>query len=103
MRDGTYDEQEEVSSNLSELKRSCSEYTVETTSTNLEIEKLHKSIENIKSQIAVYNNDTESVARNIQEKKQKYTHVKSKVDDAVFDKSRLLMMIKDRKVISYTI
>lgn len=55
-------------------------------------------IEEIKSQIAVYNNDTDAVSRVVEERKQKYWAVKNKVEDALFEKSRLLSMIKNRKV-----
>jgi chromosome segregation ATPase len=83
---------------LSSLKHKCSSYTGQINSINHNIDKLRRQIEALKSQIAIHNNDTGFITKTIREKKIQYGHLKSKVEDAQFDKSRLLSMISDRKV-----
>lgn len=99
IRDGVYDEQVEVGTDLTSLKRTCSEYTSEIAATNTTIERMQKAIEDIKSQIAIYSNNTDAVAKIVDERKQKYSNVRARVEEAGYEKSRLLQMIKDRKVI----
>lgn len=59
---------------------------------------MRKLIEETRGQIAVYENDVGAVRRNIEERRRRYEGVRGKVEEAAFDRSRLITMIKDRKV-----
>lgn len=62
---------------------------------------MQRLIDDTKSENALYTNNSEALNAEMQKRRQRSTAIKAKVEDVLYERSRLLNMIRDRKVDHY--